>query len=107
MVDDQHVNSRTRRFELEAELLLDSREDRRLVGRGLIRRPLQVDLISAREIRAINDDAVGRIREQLHQEIDGDRVRLDETRWASQITAARGRLQAVRRRLPKSRPERS
>src|SRR5262249_54188114 len=44
VIDDDHVHRTSIRFEFQPKLLLDRGEDRRLVRRGLIRRPLEIEV---------------------------------------------------------------
>ena len=60
-IDDERVDGASRRFELEAQLLLQRREERSGVSlrtAGAVGRPLHLEVIPARQPRAI-EDAVG------------------------------------------------
>src|ERR1041385_2211738 len=80
-VDHEHVLPLTARFELQAKLFLDGRDEGRpAVGnrwsiaaapRGRVGRPRQVNVVRAAEARAVDDRAT--LREREYRRSGGDR----------------------------------
>src|SRR5262249_15676054 len=85
-IDHQYVDRAFRRVEVQAELLLDGREDRRRVAvrnwwrsAGLlrpiasgrtdagVRRVIELDVIRPGQSRLVDDDAPGETRERLRE----------------------------------------
>ena len=58
MIDDQDVNDSLLRFQLEPELFLQRREDRRAEIRSLVGRPLQVDIELTGDSGPVEDGAI-------------------------------------------------
>jgi len=66
VIDDENIDSRLRRLQLQPELLLKRCKERR-TGVRLIRRPCQVDVVEAPQLCVINNDLLYRRSEYVGQ----------------------------------------